>query len=562
MAYISPIFNLLGSLAIFLFGMKVMSEALQKVAGSKLKSLLARATSNRLSAVVTGLLVTTVVQSSSATTVMVVSFVNAQLLTLVQAIGVIMGANIGTTVTGWLVALLGFKVKLTAFALPAIGIGFGLTFINGARVRQWGEALLGFGLLFLGLGLLKSAVPEVEGDQLQWMESMAGEGFFSMLLFVGIGAGLTVVLQSSSATMTLTLTLTAMGWIPYPAAIAMILGENIGTTATANLAAIGTSVVARRAARAHLVFNLIGVVWALALMHVFLLPLVDVMVPGDPETALARLDPLAAGAVLTAHLAAFHTIFNIINTAAMLPFVGHIARFVTRWIPGDDGVRTSAKFISTALVQTPELLLVQVGKEMQRMTTLVCSMHEDAMHILAHPDEKLGSMVEDTLCREQLTDDLEIEITGVLAMTARAATSAEASRRIGEMALNTHRLERIGDHCEKLVEIAIRHHDSTDERIDPRAVAELRELGLIVRRSLDHLGRYLAGGGSLAEASAIEDEINEARDRLRAQHVERMREGSAKILPGLWFLDALQHLEEIGDRSYGIVRRSETTKQM
>ena len=264
MAWVSTLFQLLGALGIFLFGMKVMSEGLQKVAGDRMKSLLARITGNRFSGVLTGLTVTCVVQSSSATTVMVVGFVTAGLLTLTQAIGVIMGANIGTTLTGWLVAVLGFKVKITAFALPACGVGFAMSFLKGARVRQWGEALLGFGLLFIGLGLLKDAVPDIGSpEDLAWVQAVSGYGFGSVVLFVAIGTLLTVVLQSSSATMTLTLTLAALGWLPYELAAATVLGENIGTTITANLAAIGASRDAVRAARVHFLFNIFGVTWAL-----------------------------------------------------------------------------------------------------------------------------------------------------------------------------------------------------------------------------------------------------------------------------------------------------------
>ncbi|MFT7581543.1 MAG: phosphate:Na+ symporter, partial [Myxococcota bacterium] len=305
--------NLLGALGVFLFGMKIMSEGLQKVAGAKLQALIGKMTSSPIKGVFTGFLVTTVVQSSSATTVMLVGFVNAKLLSLRQAIGVIMGANIGTTVTGWLVALLGFKVKISAFALPAVGLGVIFTFLHGARRKQIGEALIGFGLLFLGLSLMKDAVPGLDGESLAWVQSLTSLGFLSVVIFVLIGAALTVVLQSSSATMTLTLALTAAGYIPYDFAAAMVLGENIGTTASANIAAIGTSVIAKRAARAHLIFNVIGVVWALALFQWALLPLVDAIVPGNPE--LSVLSSAGAVGVVTSHLAAFHTLFNILNTS-------------------------------------------------------------------------------------------------------------------------------------------------------------------------------------------------------------------------------------------------------
>ena len=545
--------KVLGALGVFLYGMKLMSEGLQKAAGQRLKSLLGTLTSNRVSGVLTGFSMTAIVQSSSATTVMVVSFVNAELIGLNQAIGVIMGANIGTTVTGWLVALLGFKVKITSFALPAVALGFGLTFVSGAKPRQIGEMLVGFGLLFLGLDLMKDQVPRISGDDVAWVESLNHIGVLSTLLFVVVGTGLTVVLQSSSATMALTLTLTAAGSIPYEAAAAMILGENIGTTVTANLAAIGTSVAARRAARAHFVFNVIGVIWAVALMHVMLLPLVDALVPGDP---------MANKASSTAHLAAFHSTFNIINTLLLLPFVTRIAAFVTRLVPEPPvpEPRRVARYISGALVETPELLLVQVRKEMQRMTEVVRAMFSDALRILQSPDQHLGSLVEDTLRREQLVDSLEREVTEVLAMTARAATSATAAREIGELAHHAHRLERIADHCEKLVQLAIRNHESTSERLDASSLEDIARLGALVDRSLEILGRTLVGQDGLRDAEDIEREINACRDEIRAAHIDRMRDGRDAVVPGLRMLDVVAHLEEIGDRTYGIARQAAATE--
>lgn len=546
------VLELAGSLGVFLYGMKVMSEALQKVAGDRLKAWLAAVTANRFTAVLTGLLVTSVVQSSSATTVMIVGFVNAQLLTLVQAIGMIMGANIGTTVTAWIVALLGFKVQVVKYALPAIGIGVAMTFMRGAKTREWGEVLLGFGMLFLGLGFLKDAVPEVDKQQLEWLQSL-GHGFSAQLVFVAVGTLLTVVLQSSSATMALTLTLTALGWLDYYAAAAMVLGENIGTTATANIAAIGTTVGARRAARAHTLFNLVGVTWALALGSIILFPLVDWLVPGDP---MAAQDNPAA---VTAHLAAFHTAFNVLNTIALVPFVDQLARAVERLVPDEklNGRRPAARFVATAMVETPELLLVQVGKEMEYMTEVVRQMHTDAMTILTNPEGKHGKLVRETLRREQLTDDLEREIAAVLALMARAATSEETARTLGEFALNVNRLERIGDHCEKLVMIAMRNHESR-ERIDARAMKDIVALGDLVGQALNHLGRYLAGKADASGAKLLENQIDALRHRIRERHIEWMRHSEESVVSGLLLLDTVNHLEEIGDGCYGIVRRLET----
>lgn len=560
MSALITLLGVFGALGVFIYGMKIMSEGLQKVAGHRLKTLLRKITGNRFKGVITGFTVTSLVQSSSATTVMVVGFVSAGLLTLTQSIGVIMGANIGTTVTGWLVALLGFKVKITAFALPAVGIGFAMTFLRGARPKQWGETLLGFGLLFLGLSLLKESVPDVGAESLGWVASVSDMGLLSFLIFVAIGTGLTVVLQSSSATMALTLTLTALGLIPYDMSAAMILGENIGTTATANIAAVGTSAVARRAARAHFIFNIVGVIWAIALMKILILPVIDMIVPGDP-TVLAS-DPAFDARTVTSHLAAFHTVFNITNTLLLLPFVNHIARLVTRWIPDDaeEESRSVTKFISTSLVQTPELLLTQVRQEMRHMSEVVREMYLNATRILTNPDQDLGELVEETLRCEDVVDGLEKEITEVLNQVARAATSASAARHIGEMALNTHRLERIGDHCEKLIFLAVRNHKSTDNRMDQKAINDLVELSDLVDEALDNLGAYLTGDAHIQKAKDLETAIDGKRDDLRDRHIQRIQNEQEQIVPGLYFLDALHNLEEIGDRVYGIVMRAEETK--
>lgn len=570
MGTIKIILNLAGALGVFLLGMRLMSEGLQKVAGSKLKSLIRKITSNRFSGVLTGFVVTSVIQSSSATTVMVVSFVSASLLTLTQAIGVIMGANIGTTVTGWLVALLGFKVKISAFALPAIGLGFAAGFAKRPNLKHSGEVLLGFGLLFLGLGLLKDAVPALSGpESLVWVRDLTSHGFFSIIIFVLLGTALTVVLQSSSATMTLTLTFAALGWLPYEMAAAMVLGENIGTTATANLAAIGAPVPAKRAARAHFIFNVFGATWALALMSLVLLPVVDWLVPGAPNIDFAALQGneeglLNARAVVTTHLAAFHTLFNVTNTMLLLPFVDQLVKVVTRWVPDSKAKTTTrALYLSTPLLSTPELSLVQTRKEMHHMTEVVRRMFTDSMTILKNPNESLGTLVEDTLEREDIVDDLEVEISNHLSQTAQASTTSAVSIKIAEMIQNTHRLERIGDHCAVLVRIARRLHQDPDTVLQEHEIENITKIGGLVDKALDNLGRYLAGEkGVAAQAEALEDEIDNTRREMREEQIARLEEREGEdMITGIAFLDLLTHLEEIGDRAVGIIRQAEAARK-
>lgn len=555
--------ELLGALGVFLLGMKMMSEALQNVAGTRLKGLLNRMTGNRFAGVLTGVGVTSVIQSSSATTVMVVSFVTAGLLTLTQAIGVIMGANIGTTITGWLVAIFGFKVKITAFALPAIGVGFVMSFFKTEQRRLWGEALVGFGLLFLGLALLKDAVPTVgDPDQLEWVRALSGYGFGSLLLFLLVGTALTVVLQSSSATMTLTLTLAAMGWIEYEMAVAMVLGENIGTTATANLAAIGASTAAKRAARAHTLFNVFGVVWALALMQVYILPVVDLIAPGDAHAAIGAGGDSDAAAAVSMHLAMAHTLFNVTNTALLLPFVNVLVRIVTRWVPDQPTLPAArrAHHLSIAYIETPELLLVQAGKELQHMIDEARQMFHDAMEIVTHPDQDLGQLVEQTLEREEVCDDLEREITEHLTMTARASTTAETSRRIAALIQNTHRVERIADHCAVMVRIARRNHEA-GRHFSTTTIEDLVALGVLVDRALENLGAYLTESSTPKRAEEIEHEIDRSRRHLRTRHIENMTTMQEDLQTGLAFLDMITHMEEIGDRVTGIVRLAEAAQR-
>ncbi len=566
MAKLLIVLELLGALGVFLMGMKLMSEALQKVAGARLKSLLAKMTGNRFSAVLTGLAVTGVVQSSSATTVMVVSFTAAGLFTLTQAIGVIMGANIGTTLTGWIVALLGFKIKVTSFALPAVAFGLLLSLPRGAKRRQWGEVLMGFGLLFLGLGLMKDSVPGISNpEQLAWIQSLTEHGFLSLLIFVALGTVLTVVLQSSSATMTLTLTLAALGWLPYPMAAATVLGENIGTTATANLAAIGAPIEARRAARVHLLFNVFGVLWALALMKIYWLPLTDLLVPGDPLVDFTAIQSdagarAAAATVVTTHLAAAHTLFNVTNTAVMLPFVAQLEAVVMRWLPGRDKPRRGAAFLGDPMIQTPELSLLQASRAMQSMTDVVREMFRDSVHIITHPEQKLGSLVEDTLEREDELDDMERDIGAFLALVTRSGTSTELTRRVAAMLHNAHRLERIGDHCAVLVRIARRLREAGSP-FSAATISDLETLAGLVDRSLEGLGHYLVDQGDPTLAEQIEDEIDETRRRLRARYIHWMESAPEDLTPGLAFLDTITHLEEIGDRAIGVIRQAEALRE-
>ena len=354
--------QLIGALGVFLFGMKVMSDALLKLAGNKMRSILATMTSNRFLGIFTGFFITSVIQSSSATTLMVVSFSNAGLLTLTESIGVIMGANIGTTITAWLITILGFKVSMSAIALPLVGFGFAFTFAKKEHTKNWGNFIIGFALLFIGLQFLKEAMPDIKNNPeiLEFLSKYTDLGYLSILLFLLIGTILTVVIQSSSATMALTLIMCAQGWIPFELAAAMVLGENIGTTITANLAAFVANYRAKRTARAHLVFNLIGVLWMLIFFYPFLQ-----FVSGLTQLVGSE-SPYITAAAIPVAIALFHTTFNIINTFLLVWFVNPIARLVEKIIPekkDPEKAIDEAKFLVESVLRYPETAISALMEE-------------------------------------------------------------------------------------------------------------------------------------------------------------------------------------------------------
>ena len=354
--------QLFGSLGLFLFGMKVMSDALMNLAGDKMRSILARMTSNRFLGIFTGFTITSIIQSSSATTLMVVSFANASLLTLTESISVIMGANIGTTITAWLITILGFKVSMSTIALPLVGLGFAFTFAKKEHLKNWGGFIIGFAILFIGLQFLKDAVPNIKENPeiLEFLKRYTDLGFWSVLLFLFIGTLLTVIIQSSSATMALTLIMTAQGWIPFPLAAAMVLGENIGTTITANLAAIVANYHAKRTARAHLIFNIIGVLWVLILFYPFL-KLIEKF-----ALELGSESPYLNAAAIPVSLSLFHTVFNIGNTFLLVWFVKPIAALVQRMIKikiePEKGI-DEPKFLSKKVLKYPQTLIISLLNE-------------------------------------------------------------------------------------------------------------------------------------------------------------------------------------------------------
>jgi phosphate:Na+ symporter len=528
--------------------MHVMSDGIQKVAGSRMKSILSYMTKNRYVAVLTGFLITALVQSSSATTVLVVSFVNAALLSLHQAIGVIMGANIGTTVTTWLVSFVGFKFKISAFSLPLIGIGLPFMFAKSRNKKDWGEVLIGFGLLFLGLAFLKDSVPDIKShpEVLAFLQDWTGKGFLSYLIFVGVGTLLTIIVQSSSAAMAITVTMAYKGWIDFPTAAAVVLGENIGTTITAYLASIGTMVNARRAARAHFVFNLFGVIWMTLVFKQFL-TLVLKLAPWD-ATLTTNL-PL--------NLSLFHTLFNLTNTFICIWFIKYIAIIVEKLVkPGkadSDKVQYTLKYLSSGIMDTAALNIETARNEINKMAGVVEKAFYDCIDLFFNPTKKMGDVVESIRRAEELTDVMNEEICSYLIECSKDAVSERESMNISVMVRITGELESIADSIFRLMMLFQKKYDRKLS-LHPNAEKEIQEFSDIIKRFIDFYKSHLIEHISQSDfrlANELEMKVDESRDILKKAARRRLKEGS-DVYSELLYIDMLKHLEHIGDYALNI----------
>ena len=435
--------QLIGSLGVFLFGMKMMSEALQKVAGNKMRTILAAMTSNRVKGVITGLLITTIIQSSSATTVMVVSFVNAGLLDLVGSIGVIMGANVGTTFTAWLISILGFKISMVSLSLPLIGLSLPLLF-SAKRIRKsWGELIIGFGLLFIGLNFLQENMPNIHENPeiLNFLHNYTDLGYGSYILFMIIGTVLTILIQSSSATMALTLVMCANGWIGYDIAASMVLGENVGTTITANLAAMVANTTAKRAAFAHFLFNLFGVMWVLAIFPLFLGWVARLSIYlgiGDPFNNVGSV-PVA--------LSLFHTCFNVANVLILIWFIKVIAKLVTRIIKSKESADDAftLKHIKIGLLSTPDASLFQAKQEISHYAKNTLDMYRQVVECLHTPTKDFEKKFNKIDKLEDESDVVEVEIADYLTKVSESKLSTENSQRVRAMFKIVAEIESIAD---------------------------------------------------------------------------------------------------------------------
>lgn len=551
MDIVFKVLTLLGSLGLFLYGMTLMSEALQKVAGDKLRSFLAAMTSNPAKRVLTGLFITAIIQSSSATTVMVVSFVNAGLLSLVQSIGVIMGANIGTTFTAWLISLLGFKADIAVISIPLIGFGFAFMMCKAKKKKSIGELIIGFALLFLGLGFLKDSVPDLKSSPeiLAFLQEWTNFGFLSVIVFVLIGTILTIVLQSSSATMALTLVMCNNGWIPFEMGAALVLGENIGTTITANIAAAVANVSARRAARAHSVFNLFGVTWVLILFHPFLLLVSKIIM------AMGCDDPLMPGASSSSMLyavAMVHTLFNVCNTLILIWFTPQIVKLVTYLIksPKEEEV-FRLQFIQGGLLSTAELSLGQAKDEIVHYAELCRRQYAYAKQAInAETSEAFDPLYKKLEHYEQITDKIEFEIAKYLNNISEGELSEESGRRIQAMYKIISELESIGDSGFNIGRI-LQRRNIHNKSFDPTMIKKLNYMLDLLDKGFEIMITNLTLGytniHNISNAQDIEQDINEYRNNLKEEHLLNLENNAYGYLTGVYYMDLVGECEHVGD---------------
>ena len=559
---ILQILTLLGALGMFLYGMNMMSSGLQKAAGNRLRNFLAAMTSSPVKGVMTGLGITSIIQSSSATTVMVVGFVNAALLTLNQAVGVIMGANIGTTVTAWLISLLGFKTDISIIAVPLMAIGFVMSLAKKEKYKNISEFIIGFALLFLGLSLMKSSVPDLRQtpEVLSFIQQWTGYGFGSVLIFLVFGTLLTLVLQSSSATMALTLIMMSLGWIPFEMAAAMVLGENIGTTITANIAAAVGNPNARRAALAHTFFNVFGVIWALILFRPFL-RLIGIIITwlGYPNPTLIDYSAgIEAGSDLsTAALygvSMLHTLFNLINTCILIWFIPLIVRFVTWAIknkPEDEEQTIRLKFINAGPIGTAELALSEAKNEIIHFAQICRNgLGYIRSAVNATKEDEFETYRKKLVKYEEIADRIEYEIATFLNALPQEDLSEDTRRQVKAMYKIIGELESLGDSGESISRILSRRNIH-NKSFTAQHIEKISTLLDLVDNSykimIANLSSENNGAEELRRALDCEMEINDMRNTLREAEILKIESNTTEYQSSVYYLDTISEIERMGD---------------
>ncbi|MDR2182389.1 MAG: Na/Pi cotransporter family protein [Treponema sp.] len=556
MAIVLLLFRVLGGLCLFLYGMKILSDGIQQAVGERLQNVLNFMTGNRFIAVFTGFAITALVQSSSATTVMLVSFVNAGLLTLTQAAGVIMGANIGTTTTAWIVAQIGYQFDISSLALPAVGIGFMMR-LPKWKHRDWGEVLLGFGFLFIGLEFINSALPRLDPASIEFIGRFSGRGMESVLIALVIGTVITLLMHSSAATITLVMALAYREVIDFDTSAALILGANIGTTIDAIMAAFGAKTTAKQTALVHVLFNVAGSVIAVIFLHP-LIVLVDILTPGSMD-----------GVGITTHLAMFHTVFNSMCTLLFLPFVRSLAALVAFLIKpkaGEEEQRHYKLDYQTGTIySTPELNIVRAEKEIRDMAGLVSAMYAQVSEGLgsfsgadieaaeAEKTAQLDSLVVSMKAKEDYADEMREELTRFLIECTRQQLSPRSEYNISQLLRIIADLEDMADDCcgialtlERSVKKKQLFKKKEMEALTP-FVGQVEEFLGYVRQ---HLGHPL-NRDQIEFAESLESEIDRARNKLRKLGRKRIEAG-ADVKTELLFIDLVRRIERLGDFCYDI----------
>jgi phosphate:Na+ symporter len=545
------IFGIIGGLGLFFFGIRTMGDGLQKYAGDRLRNFLKSITKNRFVGTFTGLVVTAIIQSSSATTVMTVSLVNAGLITLAQAIGVVFGANIGTTVTAQLIA---FRVQ--DYSLPVLGVGVILyLFFKREKIVYFGQILMGFGMLFFGLSIMSDAFVFLKESQKVLDLFASLDGF--PLIAVFIGTAFTMIMQSSSVTVGITMALATTGLISFPTCVALILGDNIGTTITAQLASIGTNISARRTAWAHTMFNVIGVSYIFMLLPYYV-KLINLITPGDvgfiiTTSAEAARFNMNIGDVpyVARHIANAHSVFNIVNTILFLPMIGGLVKIVSWIVPGE--VETEEEFHLVYLkgqIISPVIAVEEARNEAIRMARFTLEMLDENMRALFNDDIK---KLENVRKLEGRVDVLQKEITAYCVKISQESITTEVSKDITSLINMVNNIERIGDHCDNLGEL-IERRKATKSSFSEEAMDGIRDIYHETRHFLEFViqGMVKQDLSIKPEADRFEKRINYFEDTLRQAHIDRLNAGTCSVESGLIFIDMLTNFEKIGDHVFNV----------
>lgn len=581
---IADLLQLIGSLGLFLYGMKMMSEGLQKIAGDRMRSILSAMTSNRFMGVFTGLLITALIQSSSATTVMVVSFVNAGLLSLAQSISVIMGANIGTTLTAWVISFFGFAVDISAFAIPLIGLAIPFFFSGKSKRRSIGELILGFSFLFMGLAYLKNSVPDIKNspEVLEFLASYSDMGFWSVLIFFFAGAIITLIVQSSSATVAITLIMCSKGWISFDLAAAMVLGENLGTTITANIAAISGNVQAKRAALSHFIFNTFGVLWMLTVFSPFVRMVsglaegmtgyspdgLQSFVQSHPEltqttsedSALAN-DYVEYQATVSYGLSLFHTFYNMINVSIMIWLINLYVKIVSSVIKqkkGADEEEFQLKYISAGMLSTSELSLLQAKKEIELYGIRTTRMYGMARDLLTEkPDSEAFNKLYSRIQKyEQISDNMELEIARYLNSVSDGRLSFDGKMKVNAMMTETTEIESIGDSCYSIAR-AIQRKNSENIEFNDYIKEHIDAMFKLTGNALENMNNILSKSDiddvDINKTYNIEMEINNYRNMLRTANMENINNKKYEYRAGIHFMDIISECEKLADYIVNVI---------